>query len=528
MTAPALSAVDVFDAIVGTTSRATLPGRDEHDQAVSLAAGILGAQMLHDDTLTPSSSFATDPHDAARRVGRSDFGNWLHTVGASAQGCARPVRLSGSSTTVNPRTGEVLEAFDTNTLPDAVLYKPCGSRLASVCPSCAETYRYDTYQLIASGLRGGKGVPESVACHPAVFATFTAPSFGPVHTANVDRRSGKIRPCRPRRDRPVCPHGKPLSCPQRHHQGDSCVGTPLCLDCYQHEHQVAFNAYAPKLWARTIDALTRSLRRIAKAHGVTMKLRYAKVAEFQARGVIHLHAIFRLDGYHPDTPEAVLPPPACLTADDVCQLIRDAAANTAIATPAHPDRPEGWPLGWGEQLDTRIVRTGIADEQVTEQHVAGYLAKYATKSTETVGGVGARMAQDPHSLRRMRHRTDTHLGRLLDACWRLGRDEAEDYNRLRPKAHMLGFSGHFSTKSRRYSTTLGALRAARRPSARAGVRVISPDEFDTSEHLDDDTTLVIDRQWTYLGSGWLTLADAALANASAAHAREHRPHTTSR
>ncbi|CAM5726845.1 Replication initiation protein OS=Streptomyces antimycoticus OX=68175 GN=SSPO_052450 PE=4 SV=1 [Streptomyces antimycoticus] len=27
--------------------------------------------------------------------------------------------------------------------------------------------------------------------------------------------------------------------------------------------------------------------------------------------------------------------------------------------------------------------------------------------------------------------------------------------------HMLGFRGHFSTKSRRYSTTLGALRQAR-------------------------------------------------------------------
>lgn len=92
---------------------------------------------------------------------------------------------------------------------------------------------------------------------------------------------------------------------------------------------------------------------------------------------------------------------------------------------------------------------------------------------------------------------------------------------------MLGFSGHFSTKSRRYSTTLGALRAARRPASRSGVRVISAAEFDTAEHLDDDSTLVIDGQWTYLGSGWLTLADAALANASAAAARERRPAASS-
>src|SRR6266567_8920600 len=34
-------------------------------------------------------------------------------------------------------------------------------------------------------------------------------------------------------------------------------------------------------------------------------------------------------------------------------------------------------------------------------------------------------------------------------------------SRRPPWAHMLGFSGHFSTKSRAYSTTLGALRADR-------------------------------------------------------------------
>src|SRR4051812_26475700 len=29
----------------------------------------------------------------------------------------------------------------------------------------------------------------------------------------------------------------------------------------------------------------------------------------QRRGVVHFHAIIRLDGYHPDTPDTVLPPP---------------------------------------------------------------------------------------------------------------------------------------------------------------------------------------------------------------------------
>jgi hypothetical protein len=66
--------------------------------------------------------------------------------------------------------------------PDGVVYKACGDRRASVCPTCAETYRADTWQLVAAGMRGGKGVPETVAGHPTLFVTLTAPSFGVVHT----------------------------------------------------------------------------------------------------------------------------------------------------------------------------------------------------------------------------------------------------------------------------------------------------------------------------------------------------------
>jgi hypothetical protein len=51
---------------------------------------------------------------------------------------------------------------------------------------------------------------------------------------------------------------------------------------------------------------------------------------------------------------------------------------------------------------------------------------------------------------------------MLDTCWKLGRLPELSHLRLRPWAHMLGFRGHFSTKSRRYSTTLGCLRDARK------------------------------------------------------------------
>ena len=46
----------------------------------------------------------------------------------------------------------------TGSMPDGVIYKPCGNRRAAVCPACAEVYRADTYQLVLAGLQGGKGV----------------------------------------------------------------------------------------------------------------------------------------------------------------------------------------------------------------------------------------------------------------------------------------------------------------------------------------------------------------------------------
>jgi len=37
-------------------------------------------------------------------------------------------------------------------------------------------------QLVAAGIRGGKGVDPDVTEHPQLFVTLTAPSFGAVHT----------------------------------------------------------------------------------------------------------------------------------------------------------------------------------------------------------------------------------------------------------------------------------------------------------------------------------------------------------
>jgi hypothetical protein len=178
-------------------------------------------------------------------------------------------------------------------------------------------------------------------------------------------------------------------------------------------------------------------------------------------------------------------------------------------------------VGWGQQLDTRPVRVD-AYQAITDDMVAGYLAKYATKSTETAGHVSRRLTHETIEL--YASPTGTHVERLIHACWRLGghqpglplsQQPERPYAGLRRWAHMLGFGGHFLTKSRRYSITFRVLREAR-----VIWRRTVDDDLD-DEHGEQTTLLIATLR--YAGSGWRNLGDALLANTSAAMARErHR------
>ncbi|WP_203736803.1 replication initiator, partial [Catellatospora chokoriensis] len=378
------------------------------------------------------------------------------------------------------------------------------------------------------GLAGGKGVPESVALHPAVFVTLTAPSFGIVHTRVV--RNDKPQPCRVRRDRPVCVHGKPMSCNAVHSETDHRLGQPLCLDCYDHQHQVVWNHLVAKLWDRTMLAVRRHIGATPKG---AVKLRYAKVAEYQRRGVVHLHALLRLDANLPGDPHTIAPPPFGIdpngdqiplyTAAMLKTAVEVAARSTGLTTAPHPEQPRGWELRWGTQVDVKVVRTGLPGEVLTEQHVAGYLAKYATKATEITGVNAGRVTAASMEAYANPAR---HTNRLIIACWNLG--AADGWIGLRRWAHMLGFGGHFATKSRRYSTTMGALRAARRPDPadRITVRATTPGEPVALVDAADDSTVLVINHWQHVGNGWRTSGDAALAAMAADAARQRRPHVT--
>jgi hypothetical protein len=78
---------------------------------------------------------------------------------------------------------------------------------------------------------------------------------------------------------------------------------------------------------------------------------------------------------------------------------------------------------------------------------------------------------------------------------------------------MLGYRGHFATKSRRYSTTMCALRAARRDWHRR--------QHPQAQCYRDQTIVTVtDPEWA--GRGWRTTGDALLALSATARAREQR------
>src|SRR5204862_888166 len=128
----------------------------------------------------------------------------------------------------------------------------------------------------------------------------------------------------------------------RHRSGDLLVGKPLCLECYDHDAHVIWNHHASELWRRTSIALRRAVTRLGRAHDVKLRIAFGKVAEYQARGVVHFHALIRLDAA-PDTPDRpeLVAPPACIHLDAPADVLRTACASTAFGPAPHPASPEG-------------------------------------------------------------------------------------------------------------------------------------------------------------------------------------------
>ncbi|WP_373559070.1 replication initiator protein RepSA [Streptomyces sp. Ag82_O1-15] len=441
-----------------------------------------------------AASMGTDPltlADLLRVANSPGFDRWQEQVRRTG-GCANPIHLMGQTVTRDRASGDVLYSYSTADEPGGRLRVACGNRRASRCPSCAWTYAGDTYHLIRAGITGdvNKGVSTIVRDHPRVFATLTAPSFGPVHNRPA---SGRCR------------------CGAEHAEDAPALGTALDPERYDYAGAVLWNNHAGDLWRRFTIYLRRELAARAGLTQAALKevcrVSFGKVAEFQKRGAVHFHAVVRMDG--PDGPDTS--PPAWATVALLDDAIRAAAGRVSVPLPAAGDFPARM-LRWGSQVDVQPIGA-LGHEELTEQAVASYVAKYATKAAETTGTVDRRVGElselDKLPL-------PGHTRRLIEACWDL--DGAYPERMLAHWSHMLGFRGHFSTKSRRYSTTLGALRQVRADyRARQERR-----ERGLSEDLDDSegSTLVL-AHWTYAGHGH-TPGESWLASSIAKDIRLNR------
>ena len=110
---------------------------------------------------------------------------------------------------------------------------------------------------------------------------------------------------------------------------------------------------------------------------------------------------------------------------------------------------------------------------------------------------------------------------MITTARQLGGKRQTGDPRFRQWAHMLGYGGHFLTKSRRYSVTFGQLRQARTDHRRQ-LRPPGSDRDSWGRSLDETLVLVLPTLWTYDGIGHTTPTQGAeLAAAAAARAREH-------
>ncbi|MEU9206590.1 replication initiator [Streptomyces sp. NPDC048415] len=409
--------------------------------------------------------------DAIRIAQDPQFTRWLEQITATG-GCAHPVHLSGSTTTLDGTTGEIIRTYDTRNEPGERLLIRCRNRRATVCAPCSRLHAGDTFHLVRAGLIGGKNVPATVRHRPRLFITLTAPSFGPVH------RAGER--CRPRRDRRRCKHDRSLGCGAVHDMDDALVGQPLCADCYDYPAHVLWHAHAGKLWDRFVIGVRRQL---ASSAGLVQsrfadhaRLSFARVAEYQKRAAVHVHAVVRLDG--PAGPTEG--PPAWGTADRLADAVRTSAQRVMVRTPYSAVTGE-LVLRWGVQVDARPLR--VDSDGPDDDAVAAYVAKYVTKGAQETGaGTDYRLTtwDDIDSAR-----VTDHVRALMRTAWRLGGLPEYAPLHLRSWAHTLGYRGHILTKSRAYSTTYAALRA------------------DRAEHVGPDTMpgTASDAHWRYVGSG---------------------------
>ena len=273
----------------------------------------------------------------------------------------------------------------------------------------------------------------------------------------------------------------------------------MCPDCYDYEAAVLFNLHATPCGGGSLTYLPRHLARLAGVTGKTLRaelpVRFVKVAEYQARGVVHFHAVIRLDA---NAKDAYLAAPGPVHRRPALRRDHPGRPRVRLDVPGPPAARSG--SASAARLDARpIWREDFAasGRKLDVPAVANYIAKYATKAADVPGlpDTRIRYAAEIDALR-----CPAHHKRMVDTAWDLGARTSVGDPRLRLWAHMLGYGGHFLTKSRRYSVTFGYIRGERATRRRAE-RHPDGERDPWGRPLDERVVLVL-AEWSYAGTGY--------------------------
>lgn len=191
------------------------------------------------------------------------------------------------------------------------LTKPCGTRRADKCPSCAERYASILTQVNKAGLPD----PENGKKGMVLMLTLTQPSFGQVHRCDWNHKSTKTLFAKrgikanwqltAEQLEDTHPQAAAVLRAEQYLawkksgkdnfiiQGvnDDAVGSPINPATYDYQNQVLFNRMSPVMIANVRKWLRRQLKPYTE---MGYELRIKAFAEFQKRGALHFHILIVL------------------------------------------------------------------------------------------------------------------------------------------------------------------------------------------------------------------------------------------
>ena len=257
-------------------------------------------------------------------------------------GCEHPITLL--MTGVDTRTGEVIER---------TYKKDCRSRFMDKCAHCAEVFRGDAFRVFRSGLSDALG-----AEYATTFLTLTAPGadvFGLIHQRTeieIAKKKTKKKRGRGQGKKKARTKVLPCKCGETHAEDSEILGTPLDPETYRYDLAADFNGKCSRLLAVTMQKLSRIL-----GHPVER----IRVAEYQARGLVHFHILVR--GIVPEW---------------AFHLAVLGGTNPRTGRRISKSSSGGW--SWGPQCDIKHILPG------GEVGIGYYLVKlvgYAVKNTDS-------------------------------------------------------------------------------------------------------------------------------------------------